>query len=203
VYHGLARRYLTPPRFLMRPLLNGGTLGGPKGGALPTTLKTRKPVDKLLAEELDAFPVWEFATDEEGAPERDETWVRPVRTAHLRDLSGKLVGTFVTLANGTRQRAILGNVDLTNARSTQHFVTLSVESDGAWFHLARYHDLDYDVNGPAGLSAFLALDVEEVFPIAYDLSALVADPKANASGKLLAVPSERLSASELIALAVP
>jgi len=25
-YHGLARRYLTPPRFLMRPLLNGGTL---------------------------------------------------------------------------------------------------------------------------------------------------------------------------------
>jgi hypothetical protein len=27
-YHGLARRYLTPPHFLMRPLLNGGTLGG-------------------------------------------------------------------------------------------------------------------------------------------------------------------------------
>jgi hypothetical protein len=27
-YHGLARRYLTPPRFLMRPLLNGGTLAG-------------------------------------------------------------------------------------------------------------------------------------------------------------------------------
>jgi hypothetical protein len=26
-YHGLARRRLTPPRFLMRPLLNGGTLG--------------------------------------------------------------------------------------------------------------------------------------------------------------------------------
>jgi len=27
-YHGLARRYLIPLRFLMRPLLNGGTLGG-------------------------------------------------------------------------------------------------------------------------------------------------------------------------------
>jgi hypothetical protein len=27
-YHGLARRHLMPPRFLMRPLLNGGTLGG-------------------------------------------------------------------------------------------------------------------------------------------------------------------------------
>jgi hypothetical protein len=28
MYHGLARRYLTPLGFLMRPLLNGGTLGG-------------------------------------------------------------------------------------------------------------------------------------------------------------------------------
>ena len=27
-YHGLARRYLMPPVLLMRPLLNGGTLGG-------------------------------------------------------------------------------------------------------------------------------------------------------------------------------
>lgn len=178
-------------------------LGGRKGGALPTTLKTRKPVDQLLPEDLDAFPVWEFATDEEGVPERDETWVRPVGTARVRDFSGRLVGTIVTLANGTRQRAMLGNVDLTNARSTRHFLTLSVESGGAWFHLARYHDLDYDVRGPTGLSSFLGLDVDDVFPIAYDISALVADPKTNASGKLLAVPSERLSASELIALAVP
>jgi hypothetical protein len=177
-------------------------LGGPKGAALPTTLKTRKPVDELLAEDLDAFPVWEFATDDEGAPERDETWVRPVRAAHVRDFSGRLVATFVTLANGTRQRAMLANLDLTNARATQHFLTLSVESGGAWFHLARYHDFDYDVKGPAGLAAFLRLDVDDVFPIAYDLSALVADPRANASGKLLEAPSERLSASELIALAV-
>jgi hypothetical protein len=28
MYHGLARRYLLPHRFLMRPLLNRGTLGG-------------------------------------------------------------------------------------------------------------------------------------------------------------------------------
>lgn len=34
-YHGLAPRYLTPPRFLMRPLVNGGTLGGPLVGAHP------------------------------------------------------------------------------------------------------------------------------------------------------------------------
>jgi hypothetical protein len=30
MYHGLALRYLTALRLLMRPLLNGGTLGGPR-----------------------------------------------------------------------------------------------------------------------------------------------------------------------------
>jgi hypothetical protein len=34
-YHGLARRYVAPPVLLMRPLLNGATLGGqlPHAGA--------------------------------------------------------------------------------------------------------------------------------------------------------------------------
>jgi hypothetical protein len=31
-YHGLARRHLMPSRFLMRPLLNGGTLARPERG---------------------------------------------------------------------------------------------------------------------------------------------------------------------------
>ena len=43
------------------------------------TVSTRKPVDGLLPDDLATFPVWEFATDEEGEPGRDETWVRPVR----------------------------------------------------------------------------------------------------------------------------
>lgn len=40
-YHGLARRYLRPPRFLMRPLLNGGTLGRPEGGILSNAYMQR------------------------------------------------------------------------------------------------------------------------------------------------------------------
>jgi hypothetical protein len=31
-YHRLARRYLTAPRFLMRPLHDGGTLGALQSG---------------------------------------------------------------------------------------------------------------------------------------------------------------------------
>jgi hypothetical protein len=54
------------------PLLEGVRCGP------VVTLRTRKPVVALTAADLDAFPVWEFALDEESLPGRDETWVRPV-----------------------------------------------------------------------------------------------------------------------------
>ncbi len=42
------------------------------------TLKTRKPVGKLSRKDFDAFPIWQYADDEEGHEDRDETWVQPV-----------------------------------------------------------------------------------------------------------------------------
>ena len=46
---------------------------------MKVTLSTRKPVTKITATDLRAFPIWEFATDEEAHPDQDETWVRPVQ----------------------------------------------------------------------------------------------------------------------------
>ena len=46
---------------------------------MKATLSTRKPVIKLAATDLRAFPIWEFAIDEESHPDQDETWVRPVQ----------------------------------------------------------------------------------------------------------------------------
>jgi len=51
---------------------------------VPATLKTRKPVVKLTAGDFHAFPVWEYAIDEEGEGQQDETWVRPVDCATIR-----------------------------------------------------------------------------------------------------------------------
>lgn len=45
---------------------------------MPVSLGTRKPIDRLQPEDLDAFPIWEFALDEEGVEGQDETWVRPL-----------------------------------------------------------------------------------------------------------------------------
>jgi hypothetical protein len=69
---------------------------------VPTTIATRKPVDQLTASDLDAFPVWEFAIDEEeGDEEQDETWVKPVATGEVpADGSSLSIAVALRLASG-------------------------------------------------------------------------------------------------------
>jgi hypothetical protein len=71
---------------------------------MPTTLATRKPVEDLGAADFEAFPVWEFALDEEGAGDddaQDETWVRPVAAIEVPAGAGSLgVAAALRLAGG-------------------------------------------------------------------------------------------------------
>jgi hypothetical protein len=158
-----------------------------------------KPVDSLTVADLQAFPVWQY-TSREGA---DETYVRPVKRTPVASLTGKVVGTQATLANGDRIWALIGNVDPKNPRMTEHSLTLSVEHNGRWFTLARYHDFDVAESGPEALSQFLGLAVDEVFPISYDIRAAAKGDEAALQGQVRKVPRERLSRSEIIAMAVP
>jgi hypothetical protein len=165
----------------------------------PRMIENIKPIDSLQVADLQAHPVWQY-TNREGA---DETFVRPVKEAPVDDLAGKIVGTEVMLANGQRVWALIGNVDPTNAKLTQHFLTLSVERGGRWFMLARYHDFDYAEKGPEVLADFLRLSVEDVFPVRYDIRQYVKGKADALSGDIPREPRERLSRAEIIAMAVP
>jgi hypothetical protein len=158
-----------------------------------------KPVESLGISDFVANPVWEYANDDE----LGETIVRPVEQLPVDNLDGRVVGIQVELANGTRVWASIGNVDSKNPRSTEQFLTLSVESGGRWFALSRYHDFNYAERGPQALAQFLALPVAEVFPITYDVTRYAEGDPAALSGKILEEPRERLSRHEIIALAVP
>jgi hypothetical protein len=92
-------------------------------------------------------------------------WVRSVTVLPVSKVTGKIVGTPVLLASGREVWALIGNVDSTNPRLTEHFLTLSIEREGKWFHLARYHDCDYAERGPDALAQFLGVPVTDIFPI--------------------------------------
>lgn len=157
-----------------------------------------KRIDSLSVSDLEASSVWRYSA----RAGSDETYVVPVRRIPVESLSGKVVGTQVRLANGALQWALLGNVDARNVRLTEHFLTLSLLSRATWFTLSRYHDFDYPQRGPAGLAEFLGLPIDEIFPISYDIRAFANGEAAALMGRIEAVPRERLSRAEIIALAV-
>src|SRR5947199_6129775 len=110
-----------------------------------------KLVESLTVADFKAHPVWEYLNDDEIG----ETMVRPVEKLPVESLDNIELGTQVRLANGSKVWAIVGNFDVTNPRATGHFLFLSIERGGKWFHLARYHDVDFASGSPEALARFL------------------------------------------------
>jgi hypothetical protein len=159
-----------------------------------------KDVSKLIATDLRLFPVWRYT----GSDSPTETAVCPVKRLPAKSLAASLVGVDVTLACGKTLLALVGNVDVSNPRLTRLFMTLSIyRDDGAVFHLARYHDYDIAERGPDQLARFLNMKREQVFPIAWDVSRFADGDPGALRGVVEVEPRERLTRSEIIALAVP
>lgn len=158
-----------------------------------------RPASGLRASDLEKHSVWMFAPN----PTGKEPLVRPVKRVPVSSLTGKLLGTRVRLANNDELWSLIGNLDLQDPEMNEHFVTISIERSGSWFHLARYHDHEYRENGPQALADFLHLGIDEVFPIAYDARGCVKGRPATAKGLIQKEPRIRLSRPEIIQKAVP
>lgn len=137
---------------------------------MTATLKTRKACDSLLQSDLNTFPIWEFATDEESTPGRDETWVRPLnrRTVLLSSSTYAVAGKFFIgdslqfkgvawinpLAGGAE---ILGGSILYNRR----YLNIPDKIE------LRYGTFDRTLNA---LADNLNVDPESIFPISVKLA---------------------------------
>jgi len=155
-----------------------------------------RTVDTISIEDILAYPVWKFSKQE-------PFLITPVKKTPCKNLTGRIVGTEVVLADGTRVWALIGNIDPENTQLTEHFITISILSNNKWFHLSRYHDYDYKDNGPEKLSEFLKKSIEDIFPISYDIRTILKAESSAAYGKIQKEPNKKLSREEIIALAVP
>lgn len=163
-----------------------------------TQRSPRKAVTRLRPSDFKARPIWRFVHDDEP----DETYVIPMNVRQVTQPSGRIIGSEVTLADGSRLWAMFGSVDRENPEATEQFITLSLFVEGRWFHLARYFDFDVKERGPKALAAVLKRPLAEVFPIHYDLRPFVRNAPPWLMGTIRASPRRRLTRSEIIALAV-
>jgi hypothetical protein len=78
-----------------------------------------REIDDLSSDDLKACAVWQFANDDESS----ETVVCPVPDLPVDHLDGRLVGTFLRLANGSEVHGFLGNLDLVESEWNEHFIS--------------------------------------------------------------------------------
>ncbi|MBA5689227.1 hypothetical protein [Rugamonas apoptosis] len=131
-----------------------------------TTFLTRKPIASLTRADLEAFPIWEFATDEEGHPGRDETWVRPSKASliPLDSYSLSIRAQFLTPTGNLLHGFI--SVNTVGEFETVH---------GAIFTNSDYVFIPWPGYGGAKQSAAeaaaqLSLAIQDLFPLHFRLA---------------------------------
>lgn len=154
------------------------------------------PAEKLTPLHFQKCPVWTFLNNDA----RGETMVKPLSKLPVCDLDGCLIGTQVTLANGQKVDALIGNVKSSDARRTDLAITAALFRGTQKFDLARRFDSDYDRRGPDALSRFLNLPINEVFPISYDLTAFSEGVVEALKGKIENAPKLVLETEQLLEL---
>lgn len=156
------------------------------------------PLSALRVSDIERCPVWEMVDDAHAS----DVFVKPVDQLPANVMKGRLVGTQIALADGSKLWALLGNIAPNDAVSCKHFMTVSVHNNGKWFDLARYHDVDFARRDAAALAQFLGKPVSDVFPITYDISNAVAGSPDVLVGRIEKSPDVRLSDKELIELSL-
>ncbi len=144
-----------------------------------------KKIENLTVDDLMKHPIWRYRRI-------TGTAVEPVLEVPCADLDEKLVGTQVTLADGTRVWALLSNIAPNDPKFTKHFLTILIERNGQWFDLARYHDIRYQSDGPLELSKFLGKAVDDIFPITFDVRSIFQGESAVLCSRIEKEPGERL-----------
>lgn len=144
---------------------------------------------KLTAGDFHAFPIWEYAIDEEGTGMQDETWVRPVDCAAIpKDAYSQIVASdfatpagkrlqgfmIVTTANGPVEidaGAVVGRIGYRVLPRISR--KLAVKRKASWIVEARDR-----------LLASLRQREGDVFPLRYSLRVPVRGERAVREGVL-------------------
>jgi hypothetical protein len=165
--------------------------------AAKTRIFVRISFPELSAQHLSKHSVWRFTNDD-----ADELELEPAVEVVFSDLSGLVIGTHVTFADGSSHWGLIQNISFAGPAVNDHFVTLSVHRNGEWFPLARYHDIQIEEYGPNRMAAFMGKPVEDVFPIVYDLREVLNSASTSLVGAIRSSPLLRLTEAELISLAL-
>lgn len=119
----------------------------------------------LSARDLRRYPIWEYATDSEGLPWRDETWLRPLqrRTVPWNTYSLTVAAT-LTIRSG---QAFEGDAYVSTVDGTVDVPTGHIRIRDSWYYIPSDNPLESAAREE--IAGVLGLRVDDVFPIHWQL----------------------------------
>ncbi|MBM4383091.1 MAG: hypothetical protein FJ091_06935 [Deltaproteobacteria bacterium] len=148
-------------------------------------LGARKPIDELTLADLEVFPIWEFADDEEALEGRDETWVRPVaaRIVDPQRLASLSVASGFTTASGKTLGGFVGLRVAVSAPDELEVAVAVLLANGMYVPA-------WPTRGRARIhaAARLGLTEEQFFPLRYRLRVHIGDEGTPREGVLDRAP---------------
>jgi hypothetical protein len=134
---------------------------------METTLQTRKPIEALTPEDLDAFTIWE----------QDETWIRPLERATIpRDTCSLSVAANFVTADGT---PFVGIVALSTDEAIE-FAGAGLLTGGAYIYAA--HGQKTPLRYKTSTASELGKPSGGIYPLRFTLRALLDGEAAPRSG---------------------
>ena len=146
---------------------------------MATSVKICKPVDQLQLSDIESYPIWEFALDEESNEEQDETWVRPIfsKVIELNQYSLSVAAQFET----SSCKNISGIVGVSTVDGVEF-------SHGALFYQEKYifipssSYVDFE-NEKACVALALGEEISKIFPLKFTLKSLIEGESVYRSGE--------------------
>jgi hypothetical protein len=158
----------------------------------------KKCFHDLTVADVTNYPIWRFTN----ANPDDDHEIETVNEHSFRNLSGLIIASEVEFGDSSKHLALHQNVSLGGQKVNDHFLSLTVNRDGDWFPLARYHDVSIEKYGPRHLADFMGKAVSDVFPIKYDLREVLNSDSARLVGFVRETPLSPLTDDELISLSL-
>jgi hypothetical protein len=155
-------------------------------------LNTRKPVVEITSRDLQRFPIWEYAIDEEGQEDKgkqDETWVRPVnRKAVPKGVHSQIVAARFTTPVG---QELKGFMIVTTASDPVDIQPGAIVGEYGYECLpsvsrreAANEGISWAIEARDAVLHALGDEEHNVFPMRYRLQALLSREKLPRQGRV-------------------
>lgn len=123
----------------------------------------------LTQRDLRRHPIWEYATDSEGLPWRDETWRRPLKCSAIQwDECSLTVAATLTIRSGKRFE---GDANVSTIDGIVDVPMGGIWVNDVWYFIPMDHPQESEAREK--LATAIGLSVDEIFPICWKLNVLL------------------------------